>query len=152
MKQCLMIKTKDQKQCFTHEKNLPQLIEFSKIFGAEISTVQIPSELELLELEELALALCEKKTQKVEYTLLEIKLQPNCDRKTILSRAKNIQKYIEKSLLNGETVSLKKLSNKFKTKQLTIACLCNHFKIVRESLENQGRLFIKVGGGKYKLK
>jgi hypothetical protein len=146
-----MVKTKDQKQCFTHEKNLPQLMEFSKTFGAEISTVQIPSESEVLELEELALALCEKKTQKVEYTLLEIKLQPKRDRKTILSRAKKIQKHIEKNLLNGEVVSLKKLSNKFKNKQLTVACLCNHFKIVRLKMEKQGRVFVKIGGGKYKL-
>lgn len=151
MKQCLMVKTKDQKQCFTHEKNLDQLMAFSKTFGAEISTVQIPSESEVLELEELALALCEKKTQKVEYTLLEVKLQPKSDRKTILSRAKKIQKYIEDCLTNGETVSLKTLTQKFKNKQLTTACLCNHFKIIRKKMEDQGHVFVKIGGGKYRL-
>lgn len=151
MKQCLMVKTKDRKSCFTHEKNFPQLIEFSKVFGAEISTVQIPPDSEVLELEELAAALCEKKSQKAEYKLLEIKLKPKNNRQHMLSIAKKIQKYIEKGLIKGETVSLKNISEKFKDNNLTVACLCNHFKIVRAKMEKQGYKFIKTGGGKYKL-
>ncbi len=152
MKQCLMIKTKDQKKFFTYEKNLPQLIEFSKIFGAEISTVQIPPDTEILELEELAPALCEKKSQKADYKILEIKLRPKETRRKILSRAKKIQKYIQRNLVCGKVVSLKNLSKKYKSQKLTSACLCNHFRITRKEMESQGFIFEKVGGGKYRVK
>ncbi len=148
MKQCLMIETKDHKKFFTHEKNFPQLIEFSKTFNTEISKVQIPSEVEVLELEELAPAVCEKKSQKIEYTILET-IKHRSKRKGILSRAKKIQKHIQQTLLSGKIVSLKELNKKYKG--LTSACLCNHFKLTRENLRLQGYGFIKVGGGKYRI-
>jgi hypothetical protein len=144
-----MIETKDRKRFFTHEKNFPQLIEFSKTFNAEISKVQIPSEAEVLELEELAPAFCEKKSQKVDYKILESKLCHKVTRRKILSRAKKIQGYIEKKLLAGTAVSLKELNCKFKG--LTSACLCNHFKQTRWNLQTKGYIFVKEGGGKYKL-
>lgn len=152
MKQCLMIETKDKKKFFTYEKNLPQLIEFSKIFGAEISTVQIPPETEILELEELAPALCEKKSQKTNYNILEVKLKSKETRRVILSRARKIQKYIQNNLISGKTVSLRELSKHYKKQKLTTACLCNHFKIIRQEMESIGYVFEKIGGGKYKLK
>jgi len=151
MKQCLMIKTKDHKNFFTHEKNLPQLIEFSRTFNAEISTVQISSEVEVLELEELAPALCEMKSQKTDYKILEIKLRPKEDRRKILYRARKIQKHIHDSLIKGKTVSLKGLINKYKNQKLTTACLCNHFKLTRDKMESEGYLFVKTGGGSYKV-
>lgn len=144
-----MIKTKDHKKFFTYEKNFPQLIEFSKTFNAEISKVQIPNEIEVLELEELAPALCEKKSQITDYTILEVKLKPKDTRKDILFRSKKIQKYIENKLLNKETVSLKDLTKKFKG--ITTACLCNHFKLIRNKMALKGLSFTKIGGGKYKL-
>lgn len=150
MKQCLMIKTKDHKKFFTHEKNFPQLIAFSKTFNAEISKVQIPSEAEVLELEELAPALCEKKSQKVHYKLIELKMCHRTTRRKILTRAKKIQKYIIGKLKCGETVTLKGLAKKFKG--LTSACLCNHFKTTRESMKIEGYEFVKMGGGSYKAK
>jgi len=150
MKQCLMIETKDHKKFFTHEKNFPQLIEFSKTFNAEISKVQIPSEAEVLELEELAPALCEKKSQKVQYKLIELKMCHRVTRRKILTRAKKIQKYIIGKLKCGETVTLKGLSKKFKG--LTNACLCNHFKLIRENMKTEGYEFVKIGGGSYKTK
>ena len=149
MKQCLMIETKDHKKFFTYEKNFPQLIEFSKTFNAEISKVQIPSEAEVLELEELAPALCEKKSQKVHYKVLELKLCPKITRRKILSRAKKIQKHIQNKLLTGRTVTLKELANKFKG--LTSACLCIHFKSIRDKMALEGHLFVKTGGGSYKM-
>lgn len=149
MKQCLMIETKDRKKFFTYEKNFPQLIEFSKTFNAEISKVQIPSEAEVLELEELAPALCEKKSQKVDYKILESKLCPKISRRKILSRAKKIQHYIYKKLLKGHTVTLKDLMKKFK--ELTSACLCTHFKLTRDKMMLENHRFIKIGGGSYKI-
>jgi len=152
MKQCLMIQTNDRKKFFTHEKNLPQLIEFSKAFNAEISIVQIANEKEILELEELVPALCEKKSQnQTEYEIIEVKLKPREDRQTILKRAKDIKDSIKKNLIEGKIVSLKDLSKKYGKYKITTACLCNHFKQTRQELESQGYKFIKVGGGNYKL-
>ena len=145
MKQCLMIKTKDKKKFFTYERNLPQLIEFSKTFNAEISIVQILSETNILELEELAPALCEKKSQKATYKVIEVKLKPQ---KT--TNAKKIQSYIKKSLLNGKIVSIKSLKQRFNG--LTTACLCNNFKLIRNYLTNQGLSIEKIGQGAYRLK
>jgi hypothetical protein len=144
-----MIETKDRKKFFTHEKNFPQLIEFSKTFNAEISKVQIPSEAEVLELEELAPALCEKKPQKtVDYKVLERKLY-RINRHKTLSKARKIQKYIQEKLLTGHPVTLKELAEKFKG--LTNACLCNHFKQIRVIMTKKGYNFVKMGGGKYKI-
>ena len=151
MKECLMIETKDHNRFFTHEKNLSQLIEFSKTFKVEISKVQIPSETEVLELEELAPALCEKKSQITEYKILEVKLQSNKIRDKMLSKSTKIRQYIKRELLNGKIVSLKYLNKKYKKYQLTNACLCNHFKLIRKEMELEGHASIKVGGGKYKL-
>ena len=152
MKQCLMICTNDRKKLFTHEKNLPQLIEFSKVFNAEISIVQISNEKEILDLEELAPALCEKRSQnQTEYELIEIKLKPRESRQTVLKRARHIKNTIKRNLIKGKIVSLKDLSKKYKKYKVTNACLCNHFKQIRQELERQGYIFAKVGGGKYKL-
>jgi hypothetical protein len=151
MKQCLMIQTNDKKKFFTHEKNLPQLIAFSKAFNAQISIVQVSNEKEILELEELAPAICEKKSQnKTEYEIVEAKVKIKGNRPIILKRAKIIKNNIKNNLIKGETVSLKELSQKYNT--ITTACLCNHFKQIRQELENLGYSFIKVGGGKYRIK
>jgi hypothetical protein len=74
MQQCLMIKTKDKRQFFTYEKHLPQLIEFSKIFNAEISVVKIDGE-KILDLEELPEAICNSAYKnKSKYELISEKI------------------------------------------------------------------------------
>ena len=145
-----MIKTKDQKKFFTHEKNLPQLIEFSKIFRAEISIVQIPETTEILTLEQLAPALCEKKQQKSNYEVIRV-INKKQKRQNIIKRANLIQKTIKNLLSNVKIVSLKQINKKLKKHKLTTACLCNHFRIARKALENQGFQVVKIGFGKYKL-
>ncbi len=152
MKQCLMIQTRDRKKLFTYEKNFPQLIAFSQIFGAEISTVQIPNETEVLELEDLAPAICEKKSQDADFKIIKVKIRPKEKRKIMLSRAKRIQGHIRRNLLKGRVVSLKELKKKYQKHQLTTACLCTHLTIVRKELQTQGCQVVKVGGGKYAIK
>lgn len=151
MKKCLMIKTKNQNKFFTHEKNLPQLIEFSKIFRAEVSIVQIPETTEILTLDQLAPALCEKTQQKSSYQIVRV-INKKQKRQNIIKRANLIQKTIKNLLSKTGTVSLKDISNKFKKYNLTSACICNHFKTARKALECQGFKVIKTGFGEYKLK
>ncbi len=148
MKQCLMIQTNDNKRFFTYEKNLLLLAEFSKTFGAEISIVQIQNDDMVMELEELAPALCEKKSQKAKYKIIEVKIKPK-SKKEKITQTKKIREYIYSQFISGNIVSLKELINKYKHCNLTNACLCNNLSIVRNQLKEKG--LVKLGGGKYKI-
>jgi len=149
---CLMIKTKDERQLFTHIRNYNQLIEFSKLFNAEISVVKT-KDVEILELAELAPALCDKTYKmKADYELLEVRIkQKRKLRQNILQNAIKIRDHIRDQFLAGKIVSLKELKKTFKGKKLTTACLCNHVRMVKEKLEKDGYEIIKIGGGKYKM-
>ena len=73
MNQCLMIKTKDNRKFFTHEEYFPQLIEFSKTFGAEISIVKIQDN-NILDINDLAPAICNGNYKnEANYELVKIK-------------------------------------------------------------------------------
>src|SRR5688572_11083080 len=115
--QCLMIKTKDRRKFFTHEKNFIQLLEFSKMFKAEVSVVAV-KEAEVLDLEQLAPAFCDAtfvQPQPAELTILEVKLSQNRrNRRAILKSAKKITAYITKKFDSGDVVFLKELTRKFK--------------------------------------
>ena len=152
--QCLMIKTKDRRKFFTHERNFVQLLEFSKMFKAEVSVVAV-KEAEVLDLEQLAPAFCDAtfvQPQPQELTILEVKLsQTRRNRNSILKSAKKITAYIEKKFESGDVVSLKELTKKFKKLNVTLACLCNHISIVRKRLAAEGKQVVKIGGGKYRL-
>ena len=151
---CLMITTKDHRKFFTHEKNYLQLLEFSKLFSAEVSIVNV-KEAEVLDLAQLAPAFCDANysPEKPDYQVLEIKLprRQNRSRQDILKMAQAIQTHILKAFLKNEVVSLKKLSKKFADERLTLACLCNHVAIAKKELEKQGYRIIKTGGGQYQL-
>ena len=151
---CLMIKTKDHRKFYTHEKNFLQLIEFSKLFNAEVSVVKV-KDASMLELPDLAPALCDatySQEQPAECQIIEVKIAQNKkSRQNILKSAKKIQEYIKNQFLKGEIVSLKKLSDKFKPLKVTNACLCTHLKLVRNDLESQGYVVTKTGGGKYTI-
>jgi hypothetical protein len=150
---CLMIKTKDRRKFFTHEKNYLPLLEFSKIFKAEVSIVKV-REAEVLALHDLAPALCDPNyiiDPQPEYQVLQVKMpQSRRQRQDILKNATRIRRHIRKQFLSGKEVSLKKLCAEFARLKMTSACLCNHMRMVREELEKEGYQFEKTGGGKYK--
>lgn len=149
---CLLIETKDKRKFFTHEKNFVQLIEFSKAFNAQISTVKL-EEGTILELEELAPAICDPSYKKsdVQYKILETKLsKENRSRKDILKAATLIKKYVESKFFTRETVSIKELQKKFKKYEFTDAAMRNHIKKIMLDLENKGFRFEKIAVGTYK--
>jgi len=150
---CLLIETKDKRKFFTHEKNFIQLIEFSKAFNAEISIVKL-EEGSVLELEELAPALCDPtyKKPKVQYAIIETKMSiEGRSRAEILRIADKVKKYVNKQFQNRNTVSLKELKKRFKRYKLTDAALCNHVRRVKSELEKEGFKFLKLGAGQYKV-
>ncbi len=156
MTQCLMIKTQDRREFFTHEKNLIQLVEFSKTFGAEISVVKVDdSAASILDLRDLVPQFCDQtcKPEKTAYEVLEIKLQGvKCKRQQMLKTANRIKNHITDEFLSGNIVSLRGLKRKFARHKLTDACLCQHLARAREELVEQGHAIEKVGGGKYQLR
>lgn len=154
MTQCLMIKTQDKREFFTHEKNLIQLVEFSKTFGAEISTVKIDEDAPILDLRDLVPQFCDQtcKPEKAHYEIVEVKLQGvKCKRQKMLKTAGRIKNHIADELLSGNIVSLRGLKRKFARHKLTDAALCQHLKRVRDELTEQGHTIEKVGGGKYQI-
>lgn len=150
---CLLIETKDKRKFFTHEKNFIQLIEFSKAFNAEISIVKI-EEGSILELEELAPALCDPtyKKSKIQYEVIETKISTEKrSRVEILHIADKVKKYVNEQFQSRNTVSLTELKKRFKKYKLTDAALCNHVRRVKSELEKQGFKFSKLGAGQYKV-
>lgn len=148
---CLLIETKDKRKFLTHEKNFVQLIEFSKTFNAEMSIVKIAQgEKELLNLEELALAICDQNYQKlqIEYELIETKL--GVDKPNVQKVATKVNKYITDQFTKRMTVSLGDLKKKFKQHNLTDAALCNHVRRAKKQLETKGLSFVKISPGIYK--
>ena len=152
--QCLMIKTKDRRKFFTHEKNFPQLIEFSKTFKAEISVVRV-QEADILDLSALAPAICDANyaTKKTNYELVEVKIPvlPKNSRPKILRTAARIKEYILARFLSGEAVSLKELKKRFKRHKLSTPTLCNHIARVKQELRQKGFHFTKIGAGAYRI-
>lgn len=158
---CLLIETKDKRKFFTHQKNLFQLIEFSKAFNAEILVVKL-EEGSILELDELAPAICDptyKKTN-VQYKIIGAPMTPVAETTTeintrnrtdILKIAHKVKKYINEQFQNHNTVSLKDLKKKFKEYKLTDGALCNHIRRVKSELEKEGVKFLKLGAGQYKV-
>ena len=120
--QCLMLKTKDQRTFFTYEKNYIPLLEFSRLFKAEISIVSV-QEAEVLDLSELAPAICDvsyTQTPPIGLSVIEIK---SCvqNRQKILKSAKKIADFIENLFKSGDVVCLKELKLKFDN--VSVACL-----------------------------
>lgn len=149
---CLLIETKDKRKFFTHEKNFVQLIEFSKTFNAEISVVKVEKG-ELLDLEELAPAICDAGYKKptTAYQVIETKLSKNGRaRPNILKNAETVKRYIFNQFTSRNSVSLKDLKRKFKKFNLSDPALCNHIRRVKKELEKKGWEFTKIGAGVYK--
>jgi len=154
--QCLMIKTKDNRHFFTYQKNFPQLIEFSKTFGAEISVVKV-KEAEVLQLDELAPAFCDANYQhEPDYDLIEVKIAefkkigpkpPKTNRTKALETAAQVRSYVLQEFISGEVVSLHRVLKKFKT--LSISTVCNHIRTVKQQLAKEGYEIKKIGAGKY---
>jgi hypothetical protein len=151
---CLLIQTKDKRKFFTHEKNFIQLIEFSKAFNAEISIVKLEKG-SILELEELAPAICDPEYKKTnaQYEVIETKIEKkDRSRAETLIIANKVKKHISEQFKKKNVVSLKEVKKKFKQYKLTDATLCNHIRKTKLELEKEGFEVSKLNAGQYRLK
>lgn len=147
---CVLIETNDNRQFFTHEKYFIQLIEFSKAFNAEISIVKL-EEGSVLELEELAPAICNSNYTKPKLQYSIIKRKNVKTRTEILHIANQVKKYIFERFQSRNFVSVKDLKNKFKKYNLTDSALCNHIRRVKQEFEKEGFQIVKTNSNQYKV-
>lgn len=147
---CLMLSTKDNKKFFTHKKNLPELLEFSKLFGIEISEVKSENA-EILELDQLAEAFCVGNfSKKPVFDFIEIKNpKSKKSRDNILSQAKQIKAFIKEEFLKGNSVCIQSVMAKFNN--VTRACICMHLKNIIKEFTTMGETINKVKHGIYVL-
>lgn len=152
MENCLLLKTKDNRKFLVKEKHLPNLIEYAKTFGAEIWGAKADN-YKGMELKALANAVCKLDYEESHPFTRTDKLfpLPKKKRETILKDAATIRRFVKKRLLSGSPLSLKELKEKYKSCNVTDACLCNHLATVRRGLSKEGHEFKKVGAGKYCL-
>ena len=148
---CLMLQTTDKRCFFTYKNNFPQLIEFAKTCGAEISVVKT-QDAKIEELEDLAKSICNysKTKENPQYEIVEVKL-PNIKIKKPL-KTNEIIDSIKKLFLDNEIVSIKNLENKFFDSDVSKTTYCRHISCVRKKLIKDGYEISKIGHGKYQLK
>ena len=74
-----MIQTKDDRKFLTHQKNYKYLIEYVKTFNAKIYTVKVDKDQQVLDLNKLVPALCDKnyKIKKINFEIIELKFGKN---------------------------------------------------------------------------
>lgn len=144
---CLLIETADKRKFFTTEKNLPHLVEFSKTFNAKISLVKIENG-NLLELDELAQAICNQNEEKTKIVFEKIDTKSK-SRSDILNLASKIQAHIINQCITKQTINLKDLKKQFNN--LSTAAICNHIRRVKIDLEARGYKFKKIAAGFYQI-
>lgn len=160
MKQCLMIKTRDKRQFFTDEEHLPQLIEFSKVFGAEISIVKVAEE-KIQPLEDLPGAICDASYKdQSDYELVKIKIaefktiapEAPTKRKDILALAAQIKNYIVTELLSKGQVTFAQVEGKFSKYNLSKPTISNHIRRIKEEMALDGYEVAREKRGVYTLR
>lgn len=154
--ECLMIELGDQRRLFTRKNNYPQLVEFSKTFGAEVSVVKVKEETEVLDLQEIPKAICSEEkphhTPNVEVVETRLSRRKLEDRKTMLKRAERIRNYIQKRFLQGKVVKLKNVKKQYKQYDLTSSTFSKHLRDVRKELSESGHVIEKLKSGEYRMK
>lgn len=72
---CLMIQTKDDRKFLTYQKNYKHLLEYIKTFKAKLYTVNINKNQQILDLNKLVAALCDKnyKIKNFDFEIIEKK-------------------------------------------------------------------------------
>ncbi len=155
---CLMLRTADSREFFTHAHYFSHVVEFAKTCSAEVSVVKATN-VKVMELEELARSICDhnKSKQPNSYEVVEVKLSPVGElntirtRRKILAQADIIASHIQQELLAGREVSLNDLERKFNDFSLSKPALCNHMARVKKQLMNEGKSVVKLKRGVYRL-
>ena len=143
---CILIETNDKRQFFTHKKNLIQLNDFLKTFNSKAFIVELEKG-EILELDQLASALCSVGNKKIENTYKIIEQIKKTEKNNLSGKIKD---FIVTELVNKKPMSIKKIKSKFKKYDISEVTLYNYFKKTKLELEKKGYEFSKIKTGVYK--
>lgn len=150
-KKCILLVTKDKRSFLVKEKDLPNLKEFIKTFEAQIHRVLVNSREKILDIEPLISAICDHEYKESSQKSNSITDKQDRSRADLVKNALTIRSFIKESLNKGECISLKELKEKFKSINVTTACLCNHLTAIRKEMGNKGINVVKIGAGRYKI-
>jgi hypothetical protein len=146
---CLMINTSDNRKFFTFEKYYPQLVEFARTFGAEISLVRA-KDANVMSLKSLAEAISDptKVDENSSFEIIQSKVSSAVKER---KNAAGIRKFLRESFLTKGTASLSMLRQEFRDLRLSLPCLSNHLNRVRRELQSEGYKIEKTGRGCYSV-
>lgn len=152
---CLLLKTPDNRCFFTEEKHFPCLIEFGRTFDADISVVKTKEQVEVLDLTDLAKAICNPEaTNPPEYEVVETKMaapqkKSNQSRVARAERGREVLAFASARVLSGAEISVTDLVSKFPDVAKTR--LVQHFTRARRDLAAKGHTLKRTKPGTYQL-
>lgn len=150
----LMIQTPNKKKYFTEVVNLPKLVKFAQIYGAELSLVESP-EVETIPFETLATAFCDEsyhtpRCRNIK-VLRQIYPEVTRERSTMIENARLIRKFIRSKLQRKEVLQVKDVKYKFGKLKLSAPCISNHITAIRREMKKSGLDVIRIKAGSYRL-
>jgi hypothetical protein len=143
---CLLVETVDKRKFLTSKKNLKALSEFYQRFGATIRLVEANGRGKLLSLDRLAEVICDPHTEPEGFSYDIVCADPYLDSKQQKRALDKTARTLEKLLLSGKQVDLKKFADKIKM-PLTSVRLC--INSLRTSLASAGKTVAAIKPGVY---
>lgn len=148
-KECLLLKTPDERIFCTNPDNLPLLVEFGRTFNAEISLVKLLEPTPILDLEEMAKAICEKeKTEIPKYELIKIQITPSETSKIrleTLKKNRKIKDWIKEKMFSNK-LSVNDIETEFKISKQSAH---GYMTRAKREIEASGHKVNKEGAGIY---
>ena len=154
---CLLVRTPDKKEFLTAVKNYPLLIEYANTFGGRLYTIETEGAVAILDMPELATALCEGDGVRgtVKYEILKKHLPASekaSKRRDEQKLASLIRAFIREQLLKGKPVSLMTIRRHFSKHGLRTCTISNHYAFIRRQFKTKGMNIQRVGHGVYQRK
>jgi hypothetical protein len=148
---CLLIKLSDGRTFFTAKKNYPLLLEFAKIYDAQLKIVDAINP-NLLIIKDLATKICDQtSTSNVKYYEKKVNyasLKAQTDRQKNLN---TIRDYIVNQFSSGNFVKIKEINKELNNQNISASTLYRHINQIKTKLEKEGKSIIKVSPGVYKM-
>jgi hypothetical protein len=161
---CLLVKLPDGRKFFTTKNNHTQLLEFARVFKTKLEVVDAYDP-ELLSLKDLAASISDQ-TKVTKPTMYETKRTKEQDqvvishytsfsnlstRQKLLKKVGTIRDYILSQFNAGKPVKIKDIAKKFDKHGVSVSTVYRHVNHVKEMLEAQNRVVVKVSPGVYKM-
>jgi hypothetical protein len=128
---CLLIKLPDGRTFFTIKKNYTLLLEFAKIYGAQLKIVKAIDP-QLLTLKDLATKICDQTIKS-----------------DISKKECTIRDHITKQFKSGKFVKIKEIGKDLNN--VSASTLYRHINYVKHKLEKEGKIITKVSPGIYRM-